>query len=199
LTYLRNLTSTQLVFTTIYLLFFILIIKTEKTLWYILALFYLILILFILYNTYYKNTVYENFETKNSSSSTKPNAPAHTTTSSTPASKPIIPVTNEAMTSSGDIDEWSEEEKRKIQGLISVPTSSSGSSAESVAEKERMGITFVSADNKSGNIDLTPAVAQRETYKLIDAVQQLQEVMSNLSPTLREGKKIIDMFDKLKK
>ncbi len=103
-----------------------------------------------------------------------------------------IPLTKEAMDGTNviEVDEWTETEKRKIEGnplhAISEITGKSGKmQTEEEREKQRSGITFTSS-----------AAAQQETYKLIDAVQQLQEVMTNLSPTLREGKKIIDMFEK---
>jgi ABC-type iron transport system FetAB permease component len=205
-TYLTNLTSIQLVVTTIYFLFVIFIIKSEKHLWYILGLFYIILIFYLMYSGKKNNVVYENFTTtatpaKSTTTSATTTIPT-TQTSSASIPKSIMPVTapvtKESMTSNiiTDIDEWSEQEKRELQGLLNKPAPAAP--AESNLEKERTGVTFVSSGGMNGG-DLTPAMAQRETYKLIDAVQQLQEVMSNLSPTLREGKKIIDMFDKLKK
>ena len=44
----------------------------------------------------------------------------------------------------------------------------------------------------------TPAEAQRETYRLIDTVKQLDSTLKALGPTLTQGKEIINMFDKIK-
>jgi len=42
------------------------------------------------------------------------------------------------------------------------------------------------------------ARAQKETFELINSVKQLQDVVESLAPTLREGKKVMDMFEQLK-
>ena len=44
----------------------------------------------------------------------------------------------------------------------------------------------------------TPAEAQRETYRLIDTVKQLDSTLKALGPTLTQGIEIINMFDKIK-
>ena len=41
------------------------------------------------------------------------------------------------------------------------------------------------------------AKAQQETFTMIDSVKQLQDVMKSLTPTLREGKKVIEMMQQL--
>ena len=41
------------------------------------------------------------------------------------------------------------------------------------------------------------ATAQRETFQLIDSVRQLKDVISTLSPTLKEGRKVIEMMNAL--
>jgi hypothetical protein len=43
----------------------------------------------------------------------------------------------------------------------------------------------------------TPAEAQRETYRLIDTVKQLELTVKNLTPTLTEGKRVLDAFEKM--
>lgn len=43
----------------------------------------------------------------------------------------------------------------------------------------------------------TPAGAQRETFRLINTVEQLQSTIKELAPTLQSGKKIIDAYEKL--
>ncbi len=42
------------------------------------------------------------------------------------------------------------------------------------------------------------AQSQRDTYRLNDTVKQLQDVVEGLAPTIREGKKIMTMFEQLK-
>ncbi len=44
----------------------------------------------------------------------------------------------------------------------------------------------------------TPAEAQRETFRLIDTVKQLDDTIKSLGPTLSQGKEIMNMFDKIK-
>ena len=52
--------------------------------------------------------------------------------------------------------------------------------------------------NKMSNKDkYTPSQAQRETFRLIDTVKQLDTTLKDMGPTLSEGKKIINMFQKL--
>lgn len=43
----------------------------------------------------------------------------------------------------------------------------------------------------------TPASAQREAFRLINTVKQLDSTLKTLSPTLTQGKQIIDMMKKL--
>jgi hypothetical protein len=43
----------------------------------------------------------------------------------------------------------------------------------------------------------TPAEAQRETYRLIDTVRQLETTVKNLTPTLTEGKRVLEAFEKM--
>lgn len=46
--------------------------------------------------------------------------------------------------------------------------------------------------------NLSPAEAQRETFRLIDTVKQLDDTIKALGPTLSQGKQIMNMFDKIK-
>lgn len=43
----------------------------------------------------------------------------------------------------------------------------------------------------------TPAGAQRETFRLINTVEQLQNTIKELAPTLKSGRKIIEAYEKL--
>lgn len=200
----QPMTILQNVVSLIYILFFVWIIRCPRTLWMILGAFYIIIAIRYIYSAwFYKKTV-EGFEmassskkplslgdktvSKNATSTATPTTPA--TAPATPAAP--IPITKENMEGNAivEVDEWSEEEKRKVEGnpvrgLSDITNKKGKVQTEEDKEKQRAGITFTSA-----------ATAQQETYKLIDAVQQLQEVMTNLSPTLREGKKIMDMFEK---
>ncbi len=197
------LTIMQSIVSLIYVSIFVWIIQCPRTLWMILGGFYGIIVLRYIYSAwFYKKTV-EGFETagirqplknpdgKESNTASAPSVGATTATTAATLTN-TIPLTKEAMDGTNviEVDEWTETEKRKIEGnplhAISEITGKSGKmQTEEEREKQRSGITFTSS-----------AAAQQETYKLIDAVQQLQEVMTNLSPTLREGKKIIDMFEK---
>lgn len=46
--------------------------------------------------------------------------------------------------------------------------------------------------------DMTPAQAQRESYKLIQSVEHLQNTMKELVPNLSAAKKVIDMYKTIK-
>ena len=50
----------------------------------------------------------------------------------------------------------------------------------------------------SDKVKMTPAEAQRETFRLIDTVKQLDDTIKALGPTLSQGQKIMNMFDKIK-
>jgi molecular chaperone DnaK (HSP70) len=50
------------------------------------------------------------------------------------------------------------------------------------------------AENKNP----TASEAQRETFRLIDTVKQLDDTIKSLGPTLTQGKEIMNMFDKIK-
>ena len=53
--------------------------------------------------------------------------------------------------------------------------------------------------NKSTPVDRwTPAQAQRESYKLIQSVEHLQNTMKELVPNLSAAKKVIDMYKTIK-
>ena len=45
---------------------------------------------------------------------------------------------------------------------------------------------------------MTPAQAQRESYKLIQSVEHLQNTMKELVPNLSAAKKVIDMYKTIK-
>ena len=205
----QPLTILQKIVSLIYISIFIWIIQCPRTLWMILGIFYIIILLRYIYSAWFYKKSIEGFETA-AKSSTSSTISATSTITDQKNEKPVttpngafkgnsiavtkaetimntipttIPTTKETMngTQIVEVDEWSDADKRKAEGL----TSMGQVQTEDQKEKQRAGITFTSA-----------ATAQQETYKLIDAVQQLQEVMTNLSPTLREGKKIIDMFEK---
>jgi energy-coupling factor transporter transmembrane protein EcfT len=53
-------------------------------------------------------------------------------------------------------------------------------------------------DLNSDKKNLSPAEAQRETFRLIDTVKQLDDTIKALGPTLSQGKQIMNMFDKIK-
>jgi hypothetical protein len=199
----QSLTTLQSFVSIIYILIFVWIIQCPRTLWMILGIFYIIILLRYIYSAWFYKKTIEGFETAAKSTAPASSTPIASTTpteSSTNPEKTVtapngiavtkvetimntIPITKETMNGAqiAEVDEWSDADKRKAEGL----TSMGQIQAEDQKEKQRAGITFTSA-----------ATAQQETYKLIDAVQQLQEVMTNLSPTLREGKKIMDMFEK---
>jgi len=59
----------------------------------------------------------------------------------------------------------------------------------SMSQKKRTGEKKVSM--------MTPAEAQRETFKLINTVQQLEQTMQAMSPTIEQGKQIIGMLGSL--
>lgn len=44
---------------------------------------------------------------------------------------------------------------------------------------------------------LTPSQAQKETFRLINTLKQLDDTIQNMAPTLKEGAKIIEKFKKL--
>ena len=45
--------------------------------------------------------------------------------------------------------------------------------------------------------ETSPAVAQRETFRLINTVKQLDSTIKNLAPTLKQGKKILEAYEKI--
>lgn len=50
---------------------------------------------------------------------------------------------------------------------------------------------------KAGDKYMESAKAQKETFRLIDTIKQLEETLAMLSPTLKEGATIIEKFKKL--
>lgn len=64
----------------------------------------------------------------------------------------------------------------------------------SASDKESEKNGKLNSDKKN----LTPAEAQRETFRLIDTVKQLDDTIKALGPTLTQGKQIMNMFDKIK-
>jgi hypothetical protein len=212
-----RMTQNQYILTTIYLFLFVFIVKDLKILFTTLAVISLVLAIHIYIRSIYRMN--EGFEmAKQTGETTKEEKKEETNENTNENTKQtnaknkkegtnegmgnenekkekreIIPVTD-VKNEKGEVhevDEWTEDEKKKVQGIYSLNkkdkerTLEGMNELEEQAEKERTGITF------------TPAAAQRETYKLIDAVQQLQEVMTTLSPSLIEGKKVIDMFEKI--
>ena len=51
---------------------------------------------------------------------------------------------------------------------------------------------------KKDTKDFTPSEAQKQTYKLIDTVRQLDSTIKTLAPTLEIGRKVIDKMKKYK-
>jgi hypothetical protein len=45
--------------------------------------------------------------------------------------------------------------------------------------------------------NLSSAQAQRETHRLMDSVKQLKETLNSMGPTLRAGKRIMDMYKQI--
>ena len=50
--------------------------------------------------------------------------------------------------------------------------------------------------NKTADLQ-TPAGAQRETFRLINSVKQLSSTIQELAPTLNQGRKVIEAYEKL--
>lgn len=62
-------------------------------------------------------------------------------------------------------------------------------------DDERKKVESISGTKKA---DVqTPAGAQRETFRLINTVEQLQSTIKELAPTLNSGRKIIEAYEKL--
>jgi hypothetical protein len=61
-------------------------------------------------------------------------------------------------------------------------------------DKEK--IKNVEPSNKSPS-EMTPALAQRETFRLIETVKMLEDTMKDLAPTLKEGHKVMESFKKI--
>lgn len=61
-------------------------------------------------------------------------------------------------------------------------------------EKEK--IRDVEPSNKKAS-DMSPALAQRETFRLIETVKMLEDTMKDLAPTLKEGHKVMESFKKI--
>jgi hypothetical protein len=45
--------------------------------------------------------------------------------------------------------------------------------------------------------EYTPSEAQKRTFGLIDSIKQLEDTVKQLTPTLVEGKRVLDAFEKL--
>lgn len=58
------------------------------------------------------------------------------------------------------------------------------------------GVPSILSDSKYFD-NLTPAKAQRETFRLIKTIEQLDDTMKSLAPTLKKGATLIDKFKKL--
>ena len=56
---------------------------------------------------------------------------------------------------------------------------------------------IISLDKKETK-DYTPSEAQKQTYKLIDTVKQLDSTIKTLAPTLEIGKKVLDKMKEYK-
>lgn len=50
---------------------------------------------------------------------------------------------------------------------------------------------------KNADGQINPVQAQRETYRLIDTLKQLQTTVDNMTPTIKAGQKIIQAFDNM--
>ncbi len=53
-------------------------------------------------------------------------------------------------------------------------------------------------DSNKNPDDFTPHQAQKETFRLINTVNQLNKTITNLAPTIKQGRELLNMFDKLK-
>lgn len=90
---------------------------------------------------------------------------------------------------------------KKLEGGISLKN-------EDLYEKNNLGNHNFSQNKESKkdiensltkkDDDLKPYEAQRQTYNLIDTVQQLKETVSGLGPMLKEGKTILEQLEHLK-
>ena len=66
---------------------------------------------------------------------------------------------------------------------------------------DELGILDPDSDTEHQNtksVHMTPSKAQRETFRLINTIKQLDETVKGLAPTLKEGAGIIEKFKKLK-
>lgn len=63
----------------------------------------------------------------------------------------------------------------------------------------RLDTTNQETANNNGNSNgsVNPVQAQRETYRLIDTLKQLQTTVDNMTPTIKAGQKIIQAFDNM--
>ncbi|MCJ7637646.1 MAG: hypothetical protein MUO21_09180 [Nitrososphaeraceae archaeon] len=82
-----------------------------------------------------------------------------------------------------------EEENKKIEGTKTLDD------LQSLLDKARTEGILKSGKKTS---EYTPAEAQRATYNLIDATQQLNDTIEQMGPTLKSGMKIMEMMNKFK-
>ena len=71
---------------------------------------------------------------------------------------------------------------------------------EDYAEEESTGNKVPKKNDPSEDnymTNMTPAKAQRETFRLIDTMKQLDDTMKSLAPTLKQGQGILERFKKL--
>lgn len=72
-----------------------------------------------------------------------------------------------------------------------------------LSDKKELGLTDEERyqnENSTSNLSVdehSPASAQRETFRLINTVKQLDTTIKELAPTLKSGKKIIEAYQKL--
>jgi len=110
-----------------------------------------------------------------------------------------------------DIEKDEDRKKNNVNNLLDEYVSSM-SKADNLNDDEYTLINDNDEDDDDGDIDsslinykkiksrnksaYTPARAQRETYKLIDTVKQLEDTMKNLGPSLKMGHKIMRSMEK---
>lgn len=103
------------------------------------------------------------------------------------------------------------ETKKRVQHLKKIINKlENGISLNEYDLKENNTIKDYDFDNSKENEDddkiaskkspssMTAHEAQKQTYKLIDTVQQLTETMKNLEPTLKSGQDILDKLETYK-
>lgn len=142
---------------------------------------FLVLISLYLFKAHNKSKYYENFETEEIMKQLDELSEKVTTNNMVNSNSNTD--TNKNSTDSSNVDE----------------------NEDTNADKE-IDISEIDFDkDNSGNIDqndvekkyMTASDAQKETFRLINTIKQLDDTVKNLTPTLKQGADIIDRFKKL--